>query len=266
MNVDRMHAAQRSCADYLHKRAYFEAGHQSLERFWARLGGRPDVHGASVLEVGCGVGRLAVDLAMQGAARVVALDINQRSIDFACEHVRQCYPQLMSTVDFRCADARDCRETNFDVIVSKDTFEHLLELEEVVTAMANRLKSGGRIYVGFGPLYRGPFGDHHWTRLHVPWGHLLVPESVIVARLNRHPERLPSWSPRAIRSIGDLGLNRRSLADYLGAFESAGLATVYCRPNAGRHPVVRLSCLLAKVPHFREYLTHNLYCILERPS
>lgn len=258
--------AQMDDVEYAFKRVYFESGDVSLERFWTRLGGRPDVTGAKVLDVGCGVGHLVVDLGLRGARRVVGLDINERSIKFARQHVQRERPDLVDAVEFQHADVRDYPEGGFDVVVSKDSFEHIMELDAVLAAMRDRVAPGGRIYIGFGPLYRGPFGDHRWTRLRVPWAHLVVPERIVVERLNRWPDLLPSWAPRHINSIHDLGLNKQSLADYERIIRSSGLSTVYFRTNAGTHPIVRLSSLLARLPPLGEYLTHNLYCILQRPA
>ena len=86
-------------------------------------------------------------------------------------------------------DLRDYHnDISFDYMVSKDTFEHIIELEEMLREMTIRLKQGGRIYLGFGPLYYGPFGHHGRINPKIPWGHLIIPEQVIIKRLNRNPE------------------------------------------------------------------------------
>ena len=62
------------------------------------------------------------------------------------------------------------------------------------------LKVGGRLYVGFGPLFNSPYGDHRRTRLILPWLHTLLPEPLIVKYLHL-------IGKDHLRSIHDLGLN-----------------------------------------------------------
>ena len=56
--------------------AYFdEQMAESNPEFWSRCGGRPDLRGLRVLEVGCGHGALSVDMA-RGGADVLGVDLN----------------------------------------------------------------------------------------------------------------------------------------------------------------------------------------------
>jgi hypothetical protein len=43
-----------------------------------------------------------------------------------------------------------------------------MDLPEVLAAVRAKLKVGGRAYIGFGPLYHGPYGDHGWIREAIP--------------------------------------------------------------------------------------------------
>ena len=51
---------------------YFNFGKIENEKFWRRLGGKPDLKNKSVLDFGCGHGALCVDIA-QSAAKTVSL-------------------------------------------------------------------------------------------------------------------------------------------------------------------------------------------------
>ena len=75
----------------------------------------------------------------------------------------------------------------FDVVVSRDTFEHIHDLPEVLRHLARLLRPEGRVYVGFGPLYRSPFGDHGLLGLRLPWLHLLVAPMPDTPRFSRWP-------------------------------------------------------------------------------
>ena len=242
---------------------YFKRGEYEIPRFWARLGGKPDLSNAHIVDIGCGHGSLCIDLALSGAKKVLGLDIDAHLIEFANENLRRNYPQLKSVLEFRNVDLRDYPELEFEVAVSKDTFEHIMDLEGMLGAISSRLQPGGRIYAGFGPLYNAPSGDHGRTHTPTLWGHLLVPEQTIFERLNRHRKT-------TISSVHDLGLNGMSLQDYKRAFRESGLSVEYFRVNQGAlgpwpHQLVyAFASLLRKIPFLEEYFTINIYCILEK--
>src|SRR5689334_3486978 len=122
--------------------AYFRRGEWDNPRFWSRLGERPDVRGLRVLEIGSGWGSLCVDLAQAGAERVVGLDLKQNLVDFAREYVRQRFPELESRVTFEAMELKDYPAEQFDIVVSKDSFEHILDLDQMLSEMKRRLRPG----------------------------------------------------------------------------------------------------------------------------
>jgi SAM-dependent methyltransferase len=209
-------------------------------------------------------------MASAGAEQVVGLDIKPRLVGFSNAYLRRHYAHLTHVVEFRAVHLRDYDESvAFDLIVSKDTFEHIIDLDGMLWEMKKRLKPGGRIYAGFGPLYPSPYGDHDrrrtalapwgfWGRLlaAIPWGHLGT-ESLIVRMNNRHRKKKAT-------SMHDLGLNKMSATDFWTAFDESGLAIIDFRVNRSRKTVSRIFSLMAKVPILKDYVTHNVYCILEK--
>jgi len=240
--------------------AYFRCGQDQNPKFWSRFGGRPDFTGQRVLDVGCGHGSLCVDMAEAGAAGVVGLDIDSRRLAFAQDNLRRHYPHLLDRVTLVAEVLEDHDDPEgFDAIVSKDAFEHILDVPTTLRHMWDRLRPGGKVYAGFGPLYHSPFGDHGRTRLRVPWAHVVVPERWIVARLNRSRRN-------AIRSIQDLGLNMHRLSHFRKMFQAAGFRITFFRVNQSRRVLMRLGRITARVlPPLADLLAHNLYCVLERP-
>jgi SAM-dependent methyltransferase len=75
--------------------------------------------GERVLDVGCGIGALAHDLAKAGG-RVVAVDTQSRSIEVA----RRRFPH--PALEFRVADALALPDERFDVVVLSNVLEHLV--------------------------------------------------------------------------------------------------------------------------------------------
>jgi 2-polyprenyl-3-methyl-5-hydroxy-6-metoxy-1,4-benzoquinol methylase len=77
-------------------------------------------------------------------------------IRFAQQNLHQNYPELADCVEFHCIDIADLPEGDFDLMTSKDTFEHVMDLPKVLRDMRERLKSGGRLYAAIGPLWNSP--------------------------------------------------------------------------------------------------------------
>jgi len=240
--------------------AYFARGSSENQRFWSRFGGRPELRNLTVLDVGCGHGSLCVDAAEQGAKIVIGIDTDHQRIAFADANVAQNFPSLRSHLQFLAKDLEECDIGYFDVILSKDSFEHILDPEAVLVEMSNRLKPGGHIFIGFAPLYNSPIGHHFRTGTMLPWGHLIGQEKDIVARLNRR-------NGTAVTSIRDLGLNMYALRDYRRLFTTCGLQIELLLTNQSRNPGMKLFSLIAKlVKPLEEYFTHNLYCVLRKSS
>jgi SAM-dependent methyltransferase len=225
-----------------------------------------------VLDVGSGWGSLCVDLALSGAVRVVGLDIKAELVAFATRHLHERFPQLTSIVEFAALDLRCFSpEAAFDYVVSKDSFEHILELDRMLLEIKNRLRPGGRLFAGFGPLYPSPYGDHDrrktslkpwglWGRLvaRIPWGHLIM-EARILEMSNRNRKRMA-------RSVHDLGLNGLAASDYYRLFRESGFVLRSLRINQSTALSSRILTRLARSPSLADYCTHNIYAILEKPA
>lgn len=236
---------------------YFNRGKVENPRYWSRLGGRPDFKDVTVIDLGCGHGSLCVDIALSGAQRVIGLDLNEQLIGFAKEYLQRHYPQLVDVVEFRAQDVREAPEFGVDYFVSKDTFEHVIGLDQVLEGMKQRLKPGGRLYTGFGPLWNSPFGDHGRMKVNIPWGHTMLPERYLIDRLNR-------LQTNKVKSVYDLGLNKLSLAEYLRLFRESGMAIVFLMVNASTRPISRVFSLIRRIRLLEEYFSHNIYCIMEK--
>jgi 2-polyprenyl-3-methyl-5-hydroxy-6-metoxy-1,4-benzoquinol methylase len=144
-----------------------------LETAWRQAGFK----NKSILDVGCGHGALCIDLALSGAEKVAGIDIDHDRLEFAQNNLKQNYPQLMDRVAFLEIDLKDYpTDVLFDYIVSKDSFEHIIDLSGMLREMNKRLKQGGLIFTGFGLLYNDFYCDHKRTKSIIPWGHLMRSE------------------------------------------------------------------------------------------
>lgn len=237
---------------------YFNFGKLENEKFWRRLGGKPDLKNKTVLDFGCGHGALCVDIAKSGAKIVNGIDLEENLLKFAKDNLKENYKDLKDKIKFDKLDIiKDETEQKFDLIVTKDTFEHTLNLPEVLKKMHELLNIGGKVYVGFGPLYNFYNGDHGRTEMYLPWFHLLFSEKFIINRINKKNDL-------QINRIQDLGLSKYSLSEYKNFFDNSKFKLKYYKTNQSDHPVSFLFNKLSKLKIFREYCTYNIYCILEK--
>lgn len=211
-----------------------------------------------------------MEAAAAGARRVVGIDLRESAIKFAKAHIAETYPELAERLEFHAVHLRHYPAEVFDCILSKDTFEHIIDLDLMLAEMKRRLKPGGLIYSGFGPLYPSPYGDHdrrrmllrHWGLLgsslaRVPWAHLVLANTLV--RLNNQHEK------KQARSLRDLGLNMLGFSDYERTIKNSGLRVLYFDTNRGTGPSPRIFSALRKLPMLMDLCTYNAYCVLENP-
>jgi len=235
----------------------FSKGFYENPKFWKRLGGMPSFSDSTVLDIGCGLGSLCIEIAKSGAKKVVGIDIDSKWIEFAKQNLILNYPEFLDKIDFVCSYLEDYpKDKEFDFIFSKNAFEHIIDLKGTFEDMLKRLKIGGSIYIGFGPLWYSPFGDHKRTEMMIPWGHLLMKESSIIKKLNKKRNT-------KINSFYDLGLNLFSPEDYEKIIFGHNLNIVYYKTNVSDNPFSKILSIMAKIPFLNKYFIHNIYCIVK---
>lgn len=226
--------------------------------FWTGFGSNAprSFEGLTVLEIGCGTGARSLEMASLGAT-VLGIDPFGASIKAA--RTRE-HPRMA----FRCCTIEELEE-EFDIVVSENAFEHIVNVEQTLSHICKRLKIGGRAYIGFGPLFHSPYGDHGWMRKHLPfknlpWSHIYLPRK---------------WSYRLIsRSLGYevrntinwpyLGLNQLTMREFIKLFEQSGMNIISL--NRGKHASImgRIIDIFANFPILGKYLSDRIYVVLEK--
>lgn len=120
-----------------------------------RAGIRP---GMACLEVGCGGGDLAFDLAkMVGpAGRVVATDIDKIKLELARAEAEA---QQIGNIEFRFSDiTQDDSEQQFDLVHARFVLTHLPSPDQALVKMRDALRPGGVIVIE-DIDFRGHFSD-----------------------------------------------------------------------------------------------------------
>jgi SAM-dependent methyltransferase len=251
----RLTYAEPAAPENVADEAWLEQGLASTARFFSRLPDDLPIEGRRVLDLGCGFGTTCIHVAQRGARRVLGVDIND--VTLAQRLLEDRFPELRDAVEFRQVGVEDQRleGEQFDLILSKDTFEHVGDPVGYVQEMRRLLAPGGEIAIGFGPTWKSPYGGHLSFMTKLPWAQLIFPERIVLDERRRfRPEEDPA---RYEDVIG--GLNRMTLARFEQVMRDSGLETRYLRCNASDGRMVSAMKVPSRVPALREYFTSNVY-------
>jgi SAM-dependent methyltransferase len=125
----------------------------------------------SVIDFGCGDGLETLDLARHGAKRVLGLDIRKSVLEKAIRNAKAA--GLGDICKFSTTT-----DTQADVIVSLDAFEHFQDAAGVLGIMHGLLKRSGVVIASFGPTWYHPLGGHLFSVF--PWAHLFFSEQALI--------------------------------------------------------------------------------------
>jgi ubiquinone/menaquinone biosynthesis C-methylase UbiE len=239
--------------------AYFDRQREeSNPEFWSRCGGRPDFDDRRALEVGCGHGALSVDMAQSGAT-VVGVDLNKWRVDFANELVQRRHPEFASRTQFTATAVQDLpKDEPFDYAISKDTFEHVDDLDGLLESLYQLLKPGGFLIAGSTPLYWSPKGDHGRTGLRVPSLHAVLPAPIVLAAASRR-------QGYTVRSLSDIGLNGYTPEQYRRIFDRSKFEQVQIAYNQGKR-VSRILNSFRAITGLEKFVTTGFYLKFRRQS
>ena len=162
--------------------------------------------GATALEVGCGAGLTAVELAYRGL-RVVATDAVQAMVDLARQQAARA--GMSHAVRVTQADAHELAfdDSSFDLVLAMGVIPWLASPQTALRQMARVLKPGGVVVVNCDNAARL---DH---LLDPAWNRGLAGLRKLVAKL------VPgSWLPAAALPVG-----RHSIAEFDSLVSAAGL-------------------------------------------
>lgn len=242
------------------QKAYFDYELNWTNLEWLRrMDLKIPLKGMKVLDLGCGHGALSIKLAELGAGQVVGLDLNQDRVEFSERNLASEFPQFRDRVHFVCQDAGDLTpDEQFDLIVSKDTFEHVNDLPGLVEQLHRLLKPGGHLASGFSPLYYSPFGDHGRFFMGLPWAHAVLPESLLVRLRNLRSER-------KITSSADLNLNRLTPAEFRRIFDCAAKwRKIEIAYNRGSKRLLPFFNLVRRLPLMEKFFTISIYAVAQK--
>ena len=204
-----------------------------------------ETRGRTVIDFGCGTGAEAVEIAQEGARRVIGVDLNDRYLDAARARA------IAAGVADRCFFMQYPDE-RADVVVSLDSFEHFEDPERILQVMDSYLAPGGKVLATFGPTWYHPLGGHLFSVF--PWAHLLFTERALLRwRKSFHPEQTAT-------TFEECGLNRITIRRFREVVERSPF-----RFERFAAPPIRGIRVLSN-PLLREFGTAVVRCTLVKRS
>jgi SAM-dependent methyltransferase len=197
-------------------------------------------------------------MALHGAQQVVGIDIIEDRIAFANSKLRKEYSSLTHKVDFKLVtNPKQLEGKKFDLILSKDSFEHIENPEKYIKELQKYLADNGRVVIGFGPLWKSPYGGHIDYMTGFPWAHLLFPEKIIMKERKRFR---PDEDAEKFEQVKG-GLNKMTLKKFKRIMKNSGLYLHYIKTNVHDRKLARIFHIFSHLPFCEEYFTFNLYSI-----
>lgn len=165
------------------------------------------------------------------------------------------------TAEFVLGDIREMEVEPADIVVSSDTFEHVMSPPDTLAAVVNACKPGGDLFIGFSPLWHSPFGHHRLIASRLPWAHLPRRNRAFLDRLKDENGNTPD-------TIQQLGFNGATPADFRAALEGLPVEVISARRNLASSPLKQatLKAMLAAaiVPALEKFVTVGIYWHLRR--
>ncbi len=101
----------------------------------------PELHGKTVLDLGCGYGHNCTDFIRRGARRVVGIDISEKMLSVA---IKEASDKNIQYLNMSMTDI-DLLSENFDMIYSSLAFHYVEDFDTFAKAMYSKLNHGGTL-------------------------------------------------------------------------------------------------------------------------
>jgi 2-polyprenyl-3-methyl-5-hydroxy-6-metoxy-1,4-benzoquinol methylase len=156
-----------------------------------------DFYGKKILEIGCGHGGISTFLALNGARKVVGIDLNTNNLMHARNFAKMQSDRLGSgvllPVEFLEMNAYELNLENstFDIVLADNVFEHFMKPNEVMAQAHKVLKPGGRLIVPIFSSVYSKYAMHLKVGLKLPWLNIFFSQKTIVNALYKKAQKQP---------------------------------------------------------------------------
>ena len=228
------------------------------------------IEGKRVLEIGCGEAGI-LDAFLQRGCTCTGVDLASNKIAHAREALAEPIAQgRLTLIDGDVYDPAVSAELEgrFDIVLMKDTIEHIYGHYEIMAKIRDFLAPGGVLFVGF-PPWRMPFGGHQQMTDSkagkLPFYHLL-PRPAYRGLLKLFGE-----SESRIEGLMEIVDTRLSIADFEGVAARTGydivrrqfyLINPIYRYKFGLTPREQLP-VVRSLPVLRDFVTTTCYYLVQ---
>jgi SAM-dependent methyltransferase len=208
-----------------------------------------ELQGRDVLDYGCGPGWQSVCLARLKTRRVVGIDISQDRIEHA-KKISGTYDVAHKTKFHVGWD--ESLTGKFDIVISKDSFEHYRDPEFALAEMKKALRPEGKIFVVFSWPWYSPLGSHMQVFTLFPWVNLFFSEKTVMSVRSRYRND----GATKYEDVSS-GLNKMTVKRFEYIIRSSGLyvESKFLRGFKEWH-------ILTRIPVLRELFTQQIGCVL----
>jgi 2-polyprenyl-3-methyl-5-hydroxy-6-metoxy-1,4-benzoquinol methylase len=227
--------------------------------------------GMEVLEIGCGEGgvlKAFVDQGMTGTGVDLYEFKFKLALDYLDEYITAGRITLINN-DIYAPELSEQFKNRFDLIILKDTLEHIFDQDKLIGYIRGLLKSSGMIFLAF-PPWRMPYGGHQQMcknkiLANLPWYHLL-PSSLYTALLKSFKE-----DDELIMELLKIKETQISLQRYYRILNEKGFKTIreqlyFINPNYEikfNMKPRKLSKFVASIPFVRDFVTTTIYSLIK---
>ncbi len=148
------------------------------------------------------------------------------------------------------------KDNSIDYIVSRATFEHIMNLKSVLKESYRILIPKGKLFTSFSPIWRNYYGSHLGHVLPFPWTHLIFNEESVKYTL----EKITGMSHSNIKLYS--GLNKLVLKEYNKIFQNSPFKIVKFENVSNRH----IKHILCQLPGIGEFISGSMIAVLEKTN
>lgn len=254
---------------YLNRKAYFNEQCKVTEKFILPYieSVMPVSKELSVAEIGCGEGgnlKPFLDL----GCRTAGIDLAPNKIDNAHQFFNDHpYKNNLTLIATNIYDVRPEEFEQFDLIIMRDTLEHIPNQDELLRHVKQFLKPSGMLFVSF-PSWRMPFGGHQQicsSRIlrKLPYFHLL-PAKLYAGMLRLFGEGTPKI--RGLLEIRDTRMYYQRFLKFIKKQEYQIRRIDYFLINPSYEVKFKVKtcrlCKLLSIPYLRDYISTTCYCLI----
>ena len=221
----------------------------------------------SVLDFGSGTGCLSFEL-IGSCGSIVGLEIDSMLHEYSVRRASSLPKRDLEKLKFINEKIENIKANSFDVIFSKDVFEHVEDPQYILKEMYRVLKPGGQTLVGFGPLWYSPFGDHGILKnsfgFSFPWLHVLIGKrNVVNAYNNSTISGDNKYSKRKIDKLENY-LNLKTGEFFREMIHNSDFEIVWYEENVHENFFINLFKKKFTNGEYSKYFIRNIYCILKK--